>query len=1163
MSKSAIRRRTRRQKLALLRRDGTRHLVRRLLAETLETRVLLTTVASVDPPANSYNAPASTDVAATFDQNINGATASVQTFAVNSQQGGPLLGGDATIAVDGPTVTLNPTSDFYPGELVQVTATSAIQSTSADPVVPHVWQFRTAVSGGSGQFLDSGQDLGVGANNTQTLGVALGDLDGDGDLDAFFANIAAGNGVYLNEGGVFTDSGQSLGSGGSNVALGDFDRDGDLDAFVVSGGANQVWQNDGNGVFAAGQDLGSGFSMDVALGDVDGDGDLDAFVSNGGYSNNANRVWLNSGGVLSDSGQMLGNHTSNGVDLGDVDGDGDLDAIVSNYTQNMRIWLNDGSGAFGDSGQTLPSNESNSVSLGDLDGDGDLDAFIVNNSNPDRVWVNDGSGTFTDSGQQLGSTESDSVSLGDVDGDGDLDAMIANYLQEGNRFLVNDGNGVFTDSGQVMGNRNSRNLALGDVDNDGDLDFVIANTNIFQTALSTNRVWLNQNLTPSVTLAADNSSIAEEAGTATITATLSAVHTAPVTVDLQLSGSATAVDDYTVSAAQIVIPAGSTTGSITVAAVQDAVDEPDETVIVDIAAITNGQEVGTQQVTITILDDDEPPVPDVTLSVDNAEIAEAGGVATFAVTLSEATTVTVSVDLAITGTAGASDYNASGLQIVVAPGATTGSITVTAVDDNEDESNETVIVDIAAVTGGNEAGEQQQTTTITDDDDPPKLTVTTLTPTASGFVAEFSTDLNTGALNLYDTQTSGLGPADVTLQGAATGAVAGSLVVDASLRQVTFIKSGDPLGPDTYTVTLRSDTNGFVDSGGQLLDGNDDGTEGDDYTSEFTVDAPAANAVTIGIPDFVRGPGQDVNLPADETGGIPVTISEGTNVRAVDLRIAYDPNLLTITGGTVGPDAPAGASVIANVSTPGLAILVFFSTTPLPAGVGNFINLQAAVPVNDPSGIYGMQQVLDVRDVIVSDGNDNEAPVVVDDAFHQVSFFSDVSGNGRVNAADASGVARYAALIDGGFAGSPNADPLVVGDISGNGRLNAADASLLAQFAALIDVPQIPPIPGGIVITGKPTLGPFSELGQLGNLIVIGDLRPATSTVGMADDLTPFRVVEEAFSAEDEPRPVLNDVAVDRAMTRRVVSATDEPDEEELVPALEEVLNELLSAVRG
>jgi hypothetical protein len=43
-----------------------------------------------------------------------------------------------------------------------------------------------------------------------------------------------------------------------------------------------------------------------------------------------------------------------------------------------------------------------------------------------------------------------------------------------------------------------------------------------------------------------------------------------------------------------------------------------------------------------------------------------------------------------------------------------------------------------------------------------------------------------------------------------------------------------------------------------------------------------------------------------------------------------------------------------------------------------------------------------------------------------------------------------------------------VGDISGNSRVNAADASLIAQFAALIEVPEIPPIPPGVSFAGEP-----------------------------------------------------------------------------------------------
>ena len=100
----------------------------------------------------------------------------------------------------------------------------------------------------------------------------------------------------MNDGtGVFVDSGQNLGSVGRDIALGDLDGDGDLDGFVAvvidgDSSANKVWQNDGTGTFTETQGMGDSPSLSVALGDVDGDGDLDAFVGN---HNGPDRVWLN------------------------------------------------------------------------------------------------------------------------------------------------------------------------------------------------------------------------------------------------------------------------------------------------------------------------------------------------------------------------------------------------------------------------------------------------------------------------------------------------------------------------------------------------------------------------------------------------------------------------------------------------------------------------------------------------------------------------------------------------------------------------------------------------------------------------------------------------------------------------------------------------------
>jgi hypothetical protein len=158
--------------------------------------------------------------------------------------------------------------------------------------------------------------------------VSLGDLDGDGDLDAWVANsVNQANRVWINQGGVqggvagnFLDSGQALGNSRStSVALGDLDADGDLDAWVANwqNRANRVWINDGLGNFAdSGQGIGSSVSTDVSLGDLDGDGDLDAWVAN--YGLQPNRVYMN---LSSCSPDLDGDGIPNACDIDQTQGE--------------------------------------------------------------------------------------------------------------------------------------------------------------------------------------------------------------------------------------------------------------------------------------------------------------------------------------------------------------------------------------------------------------------------------------------------------------------------------------------------------------------------------------------------------------------------------------------------------------------------------------------------------------------------------------------------------------------------------------------------------------------------------------------------------------------------------------------------------------------------
>lgn len=433
----------------------------------------------LDPPANSYAVPITTTVTISYDEDIDPATVSAETFAVFGMQTGIRL---ETFAVENGTIALTPNLPFMAGELINVSATTGtLNNNGQGPLEPTVWQFRTA-SGGSGLFDDTNQSL----NNDLSTDTALGDVDGDGDLDAFIAVFDNPSEVWINDGdGNFSDSGQLLINGATQaVEFGDLDSDGDLDAFAANLGVNRVWINDGTGDFT-GYNVGSDWAdtRDVALGDLDGDGDLDAAIANG--PDNTSTVLLNDGtGNFTDSIQNLGNN-SLGIAIGDVEGDYDLDIFISYESINGdKIWINNGEGVFTDSGQSLINNLAVRGQFGDLDADDDLDLIVAIWDAPDKVWLNNGAGIFS-AGQSLGDSYSRDVELGDLDGDGDLDAFVANALYEGIVVWLNNGSAFFTDSGQILDSLDTQAAGLGDIDRDGDLDVLIINSD------GPNRVWVN------------------------------------------------------------------------------------------------------------------------------------------------------------------------------------------------------------------------------------------------------------------------------------------------------------------------------------------------------------------------------------------------------------------------------------------------------------------------------------------------------------------------------------------------------------------------------------------------------------------------------------------------------------------------------------------------
>ena len=359
------------------------------------------------------------------------------------------------------------------------------------PATGDVGLSRAAHRGAPWLGMDVGADLATDVDRTGSM--AVGDLDGDGDLDVV-AGVSQGvNRVYVNDGsgtfGVGSDLSPDIHTT-SSVLLADVDGDGDLDALVGNHGRNRLYANEGNGVFGSGSDLSveSDSTTSLAVGDLDGDGDLDLVVGNEGPAGQVNRVHLNDGsGVFGAATDLSADaYRTVSVVVGDVDGDGDLDVVTGNTNRVNRVHFNDGSGAFGGGSDLSPDVDmTRSVVLADIDGDGDLDAVAANNGN-DRVYRNDGTGAF-DNGTDL-STDTHStlsVTLGDLDGDGDLD-VVTGTLGDTSRVYRNDGRGVF-ESGSDMSSdiHTTYDMVLGDLDGDGDLDALAGNRD------AVDRVYLN------------------------------------------------------------------------------------------------------------------------------------------------------------------------------------------------------------------------------------------------------------------------------------------------------------------------------------------------------------------------------------------------------------------------------------------------------------------------------------------------------------------------------------------------------------------------------------------------------------------------------------------------------------------------------------------------
>jgi hypothetical protein len=267
-----------------------------------------------------------------------------------------------------------------------------------------------------------------------TVYFALADVDNDGDLD-FVGNAfhyATGQPlaeVWLNNGlGVFTPSRHIAHPLTGAYAIGDVDGDGDLD--VVNGG---VRLNDGQGNFY-GSALVDSEVRGGALADLNGDGALD-YISTGDQSFTFYKHMNDGTGTFAPIVPLPVSGWTENIIVQDLDGDGDVDLL---FPYEAKVLFNNGSGTF-TPGTHFPFSYTRefALAIGDVDSDGDADLLMGGStaSASCRMVLNDGRGGFQ-LGESLGLGGVSKATFGDLDGDGDLDLVAAFENVNGSGYAI-------------------------------------------------------------------------------------------------------------------------------------------------------------------------------------------------------------------------------------------------------------------------------------------------------------------------------------------------------------------------------------------------------------------------------------------------------------------------------------------------------------------------------------------------------------------------------------------------------------------------------------------------------------------------------------------------------------------------------------------------------
>lgn len=278
----------------------------------------------------------------------------------------------------------------------------------------------------------------------ESRGLTLGDINGDGILDIVTASTGGGVGSATtrlgNGDGTFGSAVSYLmdATHSRNVALGDLNGDGNLDMITGGwgGGTGRATVRLGNGDGTFGSS--TSYQMDnsntytIALGDLNGDGILD-MMSGGSAAGSATstvRLGTGTGSFGAAVSYSMSGVDSRSVNLGDLNGDGILDVVAVGVggSGSVAVRLGNGDGTFRNVTSYQLDNAGGGT-IGDLNGDGILDIVTVHHSGGGMTSLGNGDGTFgtATSFQINASLAANNVELGDLNGDGVFDIVTASY----------------------------------------------------------------------------------------------------------------------------------------------------------------------------------------------------------------------------------------------------------------------------------------------------------------------------------------------------------------------------------------------------------------------------------------------------------------------------------------------------------------------------------------------------------------------------------------------------------------------------------------------------------------------------------------------------------------------------------------------------------------